>query len=499
MDRSDSFSIPKWAVGCALGFTVAFVVAGAGLFVWWLLTPVEPTNTVAETVSEDSEAETVSEDSEMSDLIADVIREGTGNSGPKLDSPISLADFQFPSQGAGDNNVTSVVFLDPDGNEFRWQMTMTHPDKTFQSGNYQMKISGQNLTGFSDDTCEVTSGVLTCSFMGRSPRYSKTNVQVAVTKDKKVVTSFWGQVSEQKSSGSSKKSDKDKDDHDKDKSQSGSSDDHGQTSSSTKKQYCMPINEPGMEPYGGTVSPPIVSEPWEAGKPLKVEFDLSEEAGEDFPTETSGYILVIGDYTTEQCRGKDPRNPNRLTCEIDLPEGYGHSVQDLVLAFGYIMDEEENVGIIGMCGDDVEIPEQVAGGGNDAGIDCSVFHWMEIDVAWPEWNACGPLPITFKFPGAVPGLESSLPGEWHYIVNVGGEYESDNCAYLGYHGKLHCSLGVDKRYSGSVQSLELWVYGCGPIYYNEMEYMPFMEGGCGTDDHHDDDQEEDHHDDDHHH
>jgi hypothetical protein len=505
---SDAIRIPKWAAGCALGLTIACLVAGGALGVMWLLTPAETTDMAAD-VSE----EVPEDESDISDRIAEVIREGTGNSSPKLSSAVALEDFQFPAPGPGDDSVVSFVFLDPDGNEFIWKMTLTHPDKTFEDGTYKMNITGQSLTGYSDDSCQANSGQLTCSFVGRSPRFSETTVKVAVTKDNKVVTSFWGRVSEQKtSSGNGEQTKKEDKDKNKDKSNSGESDDHDQASSSGSEEFCTTTAD-GVEPYAGTVSQPIVSDDWEAGKPLKVEFDLSEEAGSDFPTDTSGYVLLVGEYETDQCWGRDANNPNRLTCEIDLPEGYGHSVQDIFLAFAYLIDEED-VGVIGMCEDTIAIPEMVGSveavesddEHHSSGVDCTAFEyallWGSLEIAWPEWKAGEPLPITFKFPGTVPGLEggSSYEGDYKYFVKVSDPRNSDvafydqECEYLGYAGKIHCYVPVESGWAGTIKAVELSVANCGPIYQNFQESLPFIKGGGGgkTEDHHD----EDHHHDD---
>ncbi len=124
---------------------------------------------------------------------------------------------------------------------------------------------------------------------------------------------------------------------------------------------------------------------------------------------------------------------------------------------------------------------------NNTGIDCSVFDGMKVEVAWPTWKRGDALPITFKFPDAVPGLENELPGNWNYQVSVGNNpaYTSQDCRYLGYHKKLHCSVSVPSGFSGSIQMLSLIVEDCNsPVYYNAQTYMPFIEGG--GDDHHDD-------------
>ena len=489
---SDAVRIPKWAFGCAIGFLVACVLAGAVLGGIWLFTPNGSTNEMADVTTGESD---------ISERVVDAIREGTGNAGPKLSTVVPPEDFEFPPTGAGDDSVVTFVFFDPDGNEFVWKITLVHPDTTFKDGVYTMNITGQNLMGYSDDSCQVKNGRLTCSFIGRSPRFSETTVKVAVTRDKKVVTSFWGRASERRTSsgnsGQARKEDRDGDDD--------------QAGSSEKEEFCTVKSDIG-EPYGGTISLPMVSDYWEAGEPLKIEFDLSEAAGYYFPTDTSSYVLFVGEYDSVECRGRDRNNPNRLTCEIDLPQGYGHSVQELILVFAYNLDEEGNEGVIGMCEDTVAIPEMV---GNvevveadddhqTSGVDCSAFEygllWGEIEIAWPEWRAGEPLPITFKFPGRVPGLEEGNPYGYKYSVKVsdpangGAAYYDRECEYLGYTGKLHCYVPVDSGWAGTVKAVELTVADCGPIYQNLYESLPFIEdGGGGTDEHHDDD----HHDDDH--
>ncbi len=130
-------------------------------------------------------------------------------------------------------------------------------------------------------------------------------------------------------------------------------------------------------------------------------------------------------------------------------------------------------------------------------IDCSVFDGMEVEVAWPTWRKGDDLPITFKFPGGVPGLERDLPGVWHYEVGLGKDfkYGSQDCQYLGYYGKLHCHVPVPSDLSGSIQPLILVVEGCDdPVYYDRNAGMPFIQGNGGGDDHHDDHHHDDHHD-----
>lgn len=487
---SDAVRIPKWALGCAIGFSVACVLLGAVLGGIWLLTPSDTASEAGEVASGSSQA---------SDSIIDAVRESIGNSGPKLSSPVALEDFEFPPPGAGDDSAVSFVFYDPQGNDLVWKITLTHPDATFQDGVYTMDITGQNLKGYSGDSCQVKSGRLTCSFTGRSPRFSEASVKVAVTRENRVVTSFWGRVSERRGRDGSS-------------GQAGAEDeDAGQASGGQKDELCT-VNEEGYElVYGGTVSRPMVSETWEAGKPLKIEFDLSDEAGTGFPTATDSYYLAVGEYSTVECDGRNANKPNRLTCEIELPEGYGHSVQGIILAFVTGIDDEENAVAIGMCEDLIEIPEMTgtvaaAGGDHDdpaSGIDCSALdydlQWGEIDIAWPEWKSGQPLPITFKFPGPVPGLEEGS-SYYQYSVKVSDPLNGENayydheCEYLGYTGKLHCYVPVSSGWAGSIKEVELSVAGCGPIYWNSQESLPFIKGGGGgTDDHHDDHDDDDHH------
>jgi hypothetical protein len=138
------------------------------------------------------------------------------------------------------------------------------------------------------------------------------------------------------------------------------------------------------------------------------------------------------------------------------------------------------------------------------GDDCLAFEndlqLGKIKIAWPEWRAGEPLPITFKFPGPVPGLEDGS-SDYKYSVKVSDTANGDvafydlECKYLGYTGKLHCFVPVHPGWEGTIKAVELTVSDCGPIYQNSLESLPFMEGGGGSpDDHHEDDH---HHDEDH--
>jgi hypothetical protein len=340
--------------------------------------------------------------------------------------------------------------------------------------------------------------------VGRSPRFSETSVQAVVTRNNRVATSFWGRVSERKTnSGKSDQSNDSDKDHDNGNDQSNSGDADDQVASNGDSAFCpTPPDDGTVIPYDGTVSKPTFL-PWEAGQPLKIQFELSDPIP-DVPSSEARFVLLVGLHETEQCYGGDPAHPNRLTCEISMGAESPNTKLDLYLAFMAGNEESGFDAPIGMCMTDVILPNVVASSGNDqsndshsddshneAGIDCSVFEGMGLEVAWPDWNPGQPLPVTFKFPGPVPGLESNLPGDWLYVAVV-GEYGSVDCQYLGYHGKLHCYVDVPASFSGTIQPLGLGIDGCDDlIYFNEQEYMPNMEGGGGgTDDHHDDDHDD---------
>ena len=504
--KSDSFRIPKWTVGCAIGFSIACVLMGISLGVLWLI----PTDSTNETTAVSTN------ESDLSKRIEEVIREGTGNSNPKMSTAVAPENYEFPPPGSGDDSAVSFVFFDSDGDELVWQMTLTHPDETFEDGTYTMNISSQGMKGYYNDTCQVKNGQLTCSFVGRSPRFSETNVQAVVTRNNRVATSFWGRVSERKTnSGKSDQSNDSDKDQDNGNNQSNSGDADDQVASNGDSAFCPPPPDDGtVIPYDGTVSLPIMST-WKAGQPLKIQFDLSDPVP-DVPSSEARFVLLVGDYSTEQCYGGDPAHPNRLTCEISMREEFANTQHGLYLTFA-AGNEQSGFDLIGMCMTDVTLPNIVASSGNDhsndshsddsdsddshneAGIDCSVFDGMELEVAWPEWNPGQPLPVTFKFPGPVPGLESNLPGDWQYVVGIGldsdnnTDYADYDCQYLGYHGKLHCNLDVPASLSGTIQPMFLAVRGCEFfIYENYQEYMPNMEGGGGgTGDHHDHDNDDD--------
>ncbi|MBN1305635.1 MAG: hypothetical protein JXA13_14445 [Anaerolineales bacterium] len=481
---SDSIRIPKWTFGCAVGFMGAVLIGGIVLLVLFL-TP-DPPKVV-----------------EPSEPII-VVRDGTGNSGPKLDTQVALDNYEFPVPESGDNNVVSVNFPESTADEFVWKMTLTHPDTTFEEGVYGMKFISDSMTGYSDDICQVISGRLTCSFVGRSQRFSETSVKIAVTKNNGVVTSFWGKVWEQNvnesNGGNNNRSKADNQNNtgsttgsnNDDQSSSDAEDSGAGVNESTKSGDCPPPpNDGTVIPYDGTVSLPIISD-WEAGKPLKVEFDFSGpvSAISDAQNGEGAYVLLIGDYPADHCEGVGESNPNRLTCEISFREEYANTPHLLYLAYS------SQDSMIGLCTTMVQVP-----GFAGSDMDCSAFQNSSIEIAWPEWKAGEPLPITFKFPGPVPGLEpsSGVDHDYQYSVKVSDpnknvEYYDQECEYLGYTGKLHCYVPVDSGWSGSIKAVELSVSGCGPVYQNSNEHLPLLEGGANrTDDHHDDDDDQDDH------
>jgi len=468
--------IPKWAIGIILALALICGVLCLGTFALPALG-----FTLPEAITGPLESLRVSEVSEIQPegldvLITEMLElRGEGNADPKLEAGACMPAHLYGPPELNNNNISgneNIVwfdFFEPTLDELPWKMNMRHTEN-FEDGEYQLQIFSKTALEFSEAICQVQNGDLNCSFNGYTPRLSNTQLDVIVTKDDCVVTSFWGSVSE----GAENQA-----------GNNGGQPEGTDAPTVDVGEICIPADLQGAQL--AAIDSPILN--------------LGE----------SDYAEMADSFTEDGLELKDAFSPTPLwNVSGQFEEGYQIHVFENLANTDISKDHQNNVGCVlengslicdlavicpygeGICSNIILISQDDCIGGayqylirdldenpnSTAETRCDLYEGMEMELAWPEWKKGLPMPVTIKMPGGVPGLELEVPGDtelWEYSIKVGTSI-SNECNYQGYNTKLHCSILVSEGYSESVQTLSLFVNGCSsPILYKDKAYLPEMQ------------------------
>ena len=471
--------IPKWAIGIIIALALICGILCLGIFALPALGFSLPEEILARLESYGVLDGSDSEPKGLDSVITEMLNlRGEGNADPKLDAGACMPAHLYgpPELNSnnikGNENIVWVDFFEPSLDELPWQMNMQHPD-IFEEGEYQLQIFSKTALEFSEAKCQVQNGTLTCSYLGYTPRLSNTQIDVIVTKDDCVVTSFWGSVSE----GAEDQTDI-----------NGSQRQSADESTDEAGESCKPVDLQNAQ-FAANDSPILTlgEIDYHSNLDLMDSFTINgleiKNTFSPHPIWNSsglfkeGYQIHIFENLANTDIAKGHQNNVKcalengaLSCELAALCPYGEGVCSNIIivsqddcirgAYQYLIrDLDEN-------------PNSTA----DAR--CTLYEGLDMELAWPEWKKGAPLPVTIKIPGGVPGLELAIPDDkepWDYSLKIGTSLSND-CTYQGYKEKLHCSILVSEGYSESVQTLSLFVNGCStPILNKDKAYLPEMQ------------------------
>lgn len=479
--KSVFFRIPKWGIGIIIAIALICGILFLGIFALAALG-----FTLPEAILGPLESLGVSELSENNSEGLDILiiemldLSGQGNSDPKLEAGACMPPHLYgpPELNNNNNNISgneNIVwfdFFEPTLDELPWKMNMQHP-VNFEDGEYQLQIFSKTALEFSEAQCQVQNNKLSCSFNGYTPRLSNTQLDVIVTKDDCVVTSFWGSVSE----GAEDQS-----------GNNGSQPEVTDVPTLEAEEICTPVDIQGAQ-LAANESPILnIGENDFLGN-LGLQDSFTEngfELNDTFSPHPlwnssglfdEGYQVHIFENLVNTDQAKEHQNNvecdlenGALTCDLAVICPYGEGVCSKIIVVS--QDECIRGAYQYLIRDLDENPNSTAE------ERCTLYEGMEMELAWPEWKKDSPMPVTIKMPGGVPGLEVEVPDDtepWEYSLKVGTAISND-CTYQGYKTKLHCTILVSEGYSESVQTLSLFVNGCSnPILYKDKAYLPEMQ------------------------